>query len=51
MIEGACGLSFLLEAAQPFCVSGESCGQHLDGYITIELRVLRAIDLAHPARA
>ncbi len=42
---------FALEARQPVAVRGEPRRQHLDGDIAAQLRVARAIDLAHPAGA
>jgi hypothetical protein len=43
--------SLALEARQPFGVLREEVGQHLDRHVPLEVRVLRAIDFAHPARA
>ena len=41
----------LLEPRQPLAVRREHGRQYLDRDITAKLRVVRAIDLAHPARA
>ncbi len=41
----------LLEPAEPVRVVREGRGQHLDGHVAPEPRILRAIDLSHPARA
>lgn len=47
MIQGGEGLGFPLEPFQPLRVSGEGIGQDLKGYLTIELGIVRTIDLAH----
>ena len=47
---GEC-LRFAGEASQPLGVRREQFGQDLDRDAAIELRVARAIDLAHPAGA
>ena len=39
------------EAREPIGVAGQRRGQHLDRDVAIQLRVARAIDLAHPAGA
>ena len=40
-----------LEAPQPIGVGGERRRQNLDGHVPLQPRVLRAIHLAHAARA
>ena len=49
--EGRDGLGFTLEARQGGRIVGEMRRQHLDRHVAIELRIARAIDLAHPAAA
>ena len=44
-------LRFALEPGQPLLVRGERRRQHFDRDLALELRVGRAIDLAHPALA
>ncbi len=44
-------LRLAFEARAPFGIAGEACGQDLDGDVTVEPRVVRAVDLAHPAGA
>ena len=51
MIERRQELGFTVEAGDAIGVDGKGGGQHLDGDVAIQLRVARAIDLAHPARA
>ncbi len=41
----------LLEPGQPLRVGGELLGQHLDGHLAAQARVLRQPHLAHAARA
>ena len=42
---------FSLETCKALLVLAECFGKHLDGHLTAELRILRPIDLAHPALA
>ena len=51
MIECAGGLCLLLETSETFRVLRERRGQNLDRDFAIELRIARAIHLAHPAFA
>ena len=51
MIERREDLGFAAEARDALRVSGEQGRQDLDRDLAFELRVLRAIDLAHAARA
>jgi hypothetical protein len=51
MIQRGEGLRFTLEAREPVRVLRERLGQNLDGDVAIQLRVARAVDLAHPAFA
>src|SRR5262249_28292546 len=44
-------LCFAREARETLGIAREQIGQHLDGDVPIELRVARAIHLAHPAGA
>ena len=44
-------LRFALEPREPIGVGGERLGQDLDRDVAIQLRVARAIDLAHAAGA
>ena len=49
MIQRRERLRFALEAGEPLGVAGERVGQDLDRDVAIQLRVARAIDLAHAA--
>ena len=51
MIEGGERLRFALEAREPVGVVREGLGQNLDRDLTIQLRVARAVHLAHAAFA
>ncbi len=51
MIELAGGPRFLLEAAEPVRVPGESVGQNLHGHVAMEARVAGAVHLAHASRS
>ena len=51
MVEHARGARFLLEAPQSVRVGGEIAGEDLDGHVALQARVLRAVHLAHAARA
>ena len=42
---------FALEAREPLGITRDEVGQSLEGDIAIESRIVRAIDLAHAARA
>ena len=44
-------LRFAAEPREPIGIVGERVGQDLDRDVAIQLRVARAIDLAHAARA
>jgi hypothetical protein len=49
MIEGGQHLRFARKALNAIGISGNSRQQHLDGYIAMQSRVSRAIDLPHAA--
>ena len=51
MVERGCGPGFLLEPPQAIMIGCVSGGQDLDRDVATETRVVRQIDLAHPARA
>ena len=51
MIQRREGLRFAREPREPFGVAREDIGQHLDRDVAIQLRIARAIDLAHAAGA
>ena len=51
MIECAGGASFLLEAAKPFSIRGESGTQDFDSDLALQPCIAGAIDFAHSARA
>ena len=51
VIEGRERLRFAREPREPVGVTGERVGQYLERDIAIELRIARAVDLAHPAGA
>ena len=51
MRQGGDSLGLALEAGQPVGVGGHALGQDLDGDLAIELRIPRAVDLAHAAGA
>jgi hypothetical protein len=51
MIERACGLCLLLKPNQTIFVGRKRGRQNLDRHFPIHLRVIRAIDLTHPALA
>ena len=51
MIERREHLRFALEARQAIGIAGERRRQHLDRDVAIQLRIARAIDLAHAAGA
>ena len=51
MVERGEQLGFALEAREPVAIEGEEFGQDFQRDVAIELRVARAIDLAHPACA
>jgi hypothetical protein len=45
------GLSFLPEAAEPVAILRHSIGEDFQGHVAAQARVLREVDVAHPARA
>jgi hypothetical protein len=45
------GLRLTLEPGAAIRVGAQLGGQHFDGHTAVEPRVLRLVDLAHPARA
>ena len=49
MIQGCQESSFTLEPGQAFLVLRESRGKDFDGDLSLQLRVLRTVDLAHAA--
>ena len=51
MIQGCEDFRFTPESGQPLGIAGERCRQDLDGDFAFEVRVARAIHLAHAARA
>ena len=51
MIQRCQQLGLALEAGQPFGIVAEDVGQHLDGDLAAEFRVLGAVDYTHSARA
>src|SRR5579864_1901162 len=51
MVQGGQRLGFAREALEAIRIRGEEIRQDLDGDIAVERRVLRAVDLAHPAGA
>ena len=51
VVQGSNRARLVLEATQTIAVSGECFRKDLDGHVTIEAGVARAIDLAHAARA
>ena len=51
MIQRREGLGFTRETGEPVLVTRQEIGQHFDGDVAIQLRVMGAIDLAHAARA
>jgi hypothetical protein len=51
VVEGGEHLRFPLEAREALGVTRHFGRQHLDRNVAIELGVLRAVHLAHPARA
>ena len=51
MIQRGKGLRFTLEAREPIGVVCEGIGQDLDRDVSVQLRIARAIHLAHPAFA
>ena len=51
MVQRGEDFRFALEARQPVGVSRQRRGQHLDGDLTLQLRVRRPIHLAHAAFA
>jgi hypothetical protein len=51
VVEGGERLRLALEALEPLRARGHLGRQHLEGHVAPELRVGRAVDLAHPAGA
>ena len=51
VVQGREGLGFALEAGEPIRVVRERLGQHLDRDVPPQVRVRRAIHLAHAAHA
>jgi hypothetical protein len=51
MVQRGQRLRLSLEAHQAIGIGREQLGQDLDGDIAVEVRIARAIDLAHAARA
>ena len=51
MVEGSEDLRFAFEAREPVRIGRERVGQNLERDVALQLRVARAIDLAHPAGA
>ena len=51
VVEGGEQPRLALEARQPLGIGGERLGQQLDRHVAAELRVGRAVDLAHPSGA
>ena len=51
MVEGGDGPRLALEAREPIGIARHLRGQHLEGDVAPELGVVRAIHLAHSARA
>ena len=51
MIERSQHLRFARESREPIHIGGERLRQDLDRHVAVELRVVRAIDLTHAARA
>ena len=49
MIQGRSGLRFTLKAGQCLSVAGHFIGQELESNKTMQSRVLRLVDNAHPA--
>ena len=47
--QGACGLGLPFESVQAVRVAGEVLGQDLDGDVTLQARIVSAVDLSHPA--
>ena len=47
MVQGGERLRLAREPREPLGIAREELGQHLDGDVAIELRVARAIHLAH----
>jgi hypothetical protein len=51
MVERGERLSLPFEPGMPIRIISQQIGQDLEGDVAIELRVARAVDLAHAARA
>jgi len=51
MVERCENVGFPLEALHPPFVAGKEPGKDLDGDVALELGIVGAVDLAHPAGA
>ena len=51
MVERCDGTCLALEALDPLRARGHLGREHLEGYVTMQLRVGGAVHLSHPARA
>ena len=51
MVQRGQDLGFALQTGQPVGILRQGRRQHLDGYITVEIGVSGAVDLAHAAGA
>jgi hypothetical protein len=51
MIQGGENFGLTLESSYPLGISGHGCWQDLDRDLAFQVRVGRAIHLAHPTRA
>jgi hypothetical protein len=47
VVEGGEDFGFALETGKALRVGSDGFGQHLDGHLTAELRVVGPVDLAH----
>ena len=50
VIERCQQLRFALEPGEPLGIRREGFGQHFDGHLAVEPKVLGTVDFAHPAR-
>jgi hypothetical protein len=51
MIQRRQNLGFALKSREPFRILCKGCGQNLDCYFAVELRVFGSINLTHSTRA
>ena len=51
MVERGEDAGLPLEALHSLFIAGEGFGQDLDGHLALQLRIVRAVHLTHPARA